>query len=66
MKLTLDDDVLDLVPENTDEIAALDLISEGAALKDLVAWTQSRALLVRIRSVRRAANSTRRGDAGEK
>ena len=55
MKLTLDDDILYLIPEDRAEIATLDLISERAILKDLVAWTESGALLVRIQSVRRAA-----------
>ena len=55
MKLVLDDDVLYLVPENKDEIAVLDLIAQRAALKGLVAWKQSGALLVRIQSDRRAA-----------
>ena len=46
--MTLDQEVLYLIPESADERSAIDLIAERALLRHADAWIESDALLVRV------------------
>ncbi len=48
VKMTLDQGILYLIPESTHERSAIDLIAKRAHLRDVDAWMESDALLVRV------------------
>ena len=51
MRLTLDRDILFLVPEGPEERAEIDALAKRATCKHLAAWTMDGTLLVRVQSL---------------